>query len=117
MGNVQDSESESGQNGNSRPPERPPKPAPLPPTSSVYPTIANNGDHDYEILNPDFNNRPSRPAPVRPAPLTPGQSTHTLLSAQGGLDGVPFIINPRFMNMANPDKVIFIVHHLQNCLL
>ncbi|KAF2894345.1 hypothetical protein ILUMI_11823 [Ignelater luminosus] len=104
MGNVQDSESESGQNGNNRPPERPPKPAP-PPTSSVYPTIADNIDHDYEILNPDFNNRPSRPAPTRPAPLTPGQSTHTLLSAQGGLDGVPFIINPRFMNMANPDKV------------
>lgn len=103
MGNVQDSEADPSQNGNNRPPDRPPKPmAPYPISSPVYPTIDNG---DYEVLNPNL--KPARPAPVRPAPSTPGggQSTHTLSTQQAGLDGVPFIINPKFMNSSG-DKVL-----------
>ncbi|KAB0802487.1 hypothetical protein PPYR_04673 [Photinus pyralis] len=101
MGNVQDSEADQGHNGN-KPPERPPKPAPYPPTSSVYPNI--DSDHDYEILMPDYNRRSM---PVRPAPLTPAQigpPTHTISPTQHSLAGVPFVINPKFLNAANSDK-------------
>ena len=100
MGNVQDAEADQGHNGN-RPPERPPKPAPYPPPSSVYPTI--DSDHEYEILNPDYNRH--RPAPVRPAPLTPAQTTHTLPSTQHALAGVPFVINPKFISASGNDKM------------
>lgn len=101
MGNVQDTESEY------KPPDLPPKPAAqFSPSSAVYPNL-NNGDHDYEILNPDYNNRPGRPAPARPAPLVPQQSTHTLTSSHNGIEGVPFVINPRFLNSNNSDRVSF----------
>ncbi|KAF5302695.1 hypothetical protein FQR65_LT08437 [Abscondita terminalis] len=101
MGNVQDTEGH-GENGN-RPPERPPRSTV--PVSSVYPTI-DNEDHDYEILNPDYN-RPSRPAPTRPPPAPSAASgpAHTLNSTHHALAGVPFIINPKFMNSSSADKM------------
>ncbi|KAF5273487.1 hypothetical protein FQA39_LY07504 [Lamprigera yunnana] len=104
MGNIQDSESNHGENGKG--PQRPPKP-PLP-FSSVYPTLADDSDHDYEILNPDYNRL--RPAPTRPAPpVTPFNSStppaQTLASTQHPLTGVPFIINPKFMSSSNADKM------------
>lgn len=102
MGNVQDAEADQSHNG-IKAPDRPPKPpAPYPPTSAVYPNI--DSDHDYEILNPDYN---PRSVPVRPAPLTPAQMgpTHTLTSTQHPLTGVPFVINPKFLNAVSSDKV------------
>jgi len=88
MGNVES----NGINPNSVPPERPPKP-------NVYPSLNDGGDHDYEILNPP-GYVPSRPAPKPPSPSIPfahQNSTHnTLSSGLSGLEGVPFVLNPKF---------------------
>ncbi|CAH0552706.1 unnamed protein product [Brassicogethes aeneus] len=102
MGNVQDSHA-NGDTGPT-PPERPPRTVPISPSNpSMYPTIANNDDHDYEILMPPSG--PTRPAPKPPAPTVQHQnSTHTLNSCFGGLEGVPFIVNPKFITTAGNDK-------------
>lgn len=92
MGNAQSDES------NDRP-IVPPKPNQL---INVYPNL-DNGDHDYEILNPP--GYPTRPAPKPPVPLQHQHSTHTLSSNLNGLEGVPFVINPKFLNSSNKDKV------------
>lgn len=92
MGNVQDTQSNNEQNGNATPSR------PAPGVSPIYPSLHNGGDHDYEILR--HGNTPSRPAPRPPAPVLPHQnSTHNTLSSNfHGLDGVPFIVNPKFFN-------------------
>lgn len=100
MGNVQDKESPSS------PPVRPPKPAGVAsPTSPVYPSLSgDNSDHDYEILSPGPLG-PRRPAPKPPTPVVTHQnSTHTLSGTFGALEGVPFIVNPRFLNNGGGDR-------------
>lgn len=99
MGNVQDTQANPDfpQNGNYG--NVPPRPAP-PIPSSVYPNLE-DGDHDYEILSPGGSG-PSRPAP-RP-PVQTQHSTHTL-SQFNGLEGVPFIISPKFLNSTTTSKV------------
>lgn len=98
MGNVQD-------NGSSVPPERPPKPNSLSP-GNVYPSL---GENDYEILRPTGpispNVGPMRPAPKPPTPMVHQNSTHTLGSFHNGLDGVPFIINPKFLTSSSAAQV------------
>lgn len=104
MGNAQDTQSGAvnGQNGIQTPPERPPRPTVSHTGSSVYPSL-NDGDHDYEILRPGHT--PSRPAPPTPhPPFTHQHSTHTLSNFHA-LDGVPFIVNPKFLNSTTPNKV------------
>lgn len=98
MGNNQSFE----QNGKPMANVVPPRPAPPVPNANVYPNL-DNGDHDYEILNPP--GFPTRPAPKPPA-VTHQHSTHTLSNNLNGLEGVPFIINPRFLTSSNNDKVI-----------
>ncbi|KAJ8919056.1 hypothetical protein NQ315_016962 [Exocentrus adspersus] len=112
MGNVQDSQANPDSNGRndntgSYPPERPPKPAPLSPNSPMYPSLGNS-DHDYEILRPGYPpSGPVRPAPKPPAPPVPHQhSTHTL-SISHALDGVPFVVNPKFITSSSTDKFQF----------
>lgn len=104
MGNVQDTQAgdPNSHNGNATPS----RPAPVvSPGSSVYPSLS-DGDHDYEILRP--GNTPSRPAPPAPHPpvIAHQNSTHTLTSNFHGLDGVPFIVNPKFLSSSN-DKVTY----------
>lgn len=103
MGNVQDSQQEqNGQNGNANGKCRP---APPPPTSAGYPNLAGDEDHDYEILAPGPGyNVPARPAPARPPPLTSQFSTHTLTTNYNGLEGVPFIVNPKFLPAGQGDR-------------
>lgn len=98
MGNVQDTQSgehPTAQNGNATPS----RPAPVvSPNSSVYPSL---NDGDYEILR--HGSTPSRPAPHPPV-IAHQNSTHTLSCNFHGLDGVPFIVNPKFLNSTS-DKV------------
>lgn len=101
MGNAQDTEATPpNPNGYSspsmKPPDRPPKP-----NQSMYPNL-NEGDHDYEILNPP-GYVPARPAPQPPVPNQ--HSTHTLNANFNGLEGVPFIINSRFITTQGNDRV------------
>lgn len=87
--------------------ERSSRPAPAIPQSRVYPPLEDN-DPDYEILNPP-GVIPTRPAPKPPAPNPPTtnqHSTHTLSSQNNGLEGVPFVISPKFLNSTNKEKVI-----------
>lgn len=100
MGNVQDAQSHGTPNS---------RPAPAIPTGgSVYPNIGNDGgDHDYEILKPPgYPIAPSRPAP-RPPPNVPTQDSSNNLGSNTGtnLDGVPFIVNPKFLNSSQNDRV------------
>lgn len=109
MGNVQDSQADeaNSQNGRSY---APPRPAPPPPTRNpaAYPSL--EGDHDYEILNPPGPGFPNRPAPPRPFPVIHHQhSIHTLTPGFSGLEGVPFIINPKFMMSSNTDGVSYFI--------
>lgn len=108
MGNVQDTE--STENAHNRPaPERPPKP-PSSLSGTVYPDL-DNGDHDYEILNPGYV--PARPAPRPPTSAsTGGSATHMLTSTYNALEGVPFIINPRFMPSSNGNAVSILGLHV-----
>lgn len=101
MGNVQSDSHSNGQNGKS-PVSRP---APPPPVSGNYPSL-DDGDHDYEILSPGPGyNIPNRPAPSKPPVVTHQFSTHTLTSNYSGLEGVPFIVNPKFLPSGNSEKV------------
>lgn len=97
MGNVQDTESTENSHN---------LPAPKVPTSfssTVYPDL-DKDDHDYEILNPGYV--PARPAPRPPVPASTGGSLpHMLTSTYNALEGVPFIINPRFMPSSNGNAV------------
>lgn len=111
MGNVQDG-GEGNPDANKRdanavpfPPARPPKPSPMSPNNPVYPALADT-DHDYEILRPGYPaSGPTRPAPKPPAPVVPHQhSTHTL-GISHALDGVPFVVNPKFFASKSADKV------------
>ncbi|KAJ8957606.1 hypothetical protein NQ314_006532 [Rhamnusium bicolor] len=108
MGNVQDSQSNSdGQ----FPPERPPKTVSTPPSNPMYPSLGES-DHDYEILRPGYPSvspsGPTRPAPKPPAPPVPHQnSTHTLGTFHNGLEGVPFIVNPKCLTSSSADKFQF----------
>lgn len=105
MGNAQDSGELSGHNGTSSPPERPPRPSQAYPGSPMYPSLQ-DGDHDYEILRPGHT--PSRPAPPtpRPPPVAHQNSVHTLSNSNfHSLDGVPFVVNPKFFASAAGDKV------------
>lgn len=99
MGNVQDSVSTAPQT----PPERPPKPNALSP-GAVYPALGDSDD-DYEILRPSGPGVPSigpiRPAPKPPTPVVHQNSTHTLGAFQNALDGVPFIVNPKFLTSSS----------------
>ncbi|CAG9856384.1 unnamed protein product [Phyllotreta striolata] len=110
MGNVQDS-----QQGDA-PPERPPKPNAMSPggVPAAYPSL--DTDHDYEILRPGaYPSMPAGPgAPIRPAPKPPAapvqhqNSTNTLGSSYtSGLDGVPFVVNPKFVTGSNADRFQF----------
>ncbi|ENN73863.1 multivesicular body subunit 12B [Dendroctonus ponderosae] len=103
MGNV-----ESGSQTNHSPPDRPPKASPG--SNRVYPPLGN--DDDYEILRPGPGYVP--PGPIRPAPKPPGPafpglqhqtSTHTLGSSHAGLEGVPFVVNPRFLTNNAPSDI------------
>ncbi|KAL3277294.1 hypothetical protein HHI36_012644 [Cryptolaemus montrouzieri] len=102
MGNVQDAHSTPEQTPPV--PNRPPRPAPPPPVSnSAYPNIQDD-DHDYEILLPGY----PKPKPPVPLPVTTSQnSTHTLNTSNSysAMEGVPFIINPKFLTSANATKV------------
>lgn len=93
MGNVQDTQN------NSSPPEVPSRT----PTSNAmfYPPILKAGDgsnDDYVILP---NPTPIRPAPKPPAPVPPvnvlPQTNCNTLSGHYGLEGVPFVLNPRLI--------------------
>lgn len=114
MGNVQDSQSSPDTNGRNitiapSPPERPLRPAPPFPGNNppMYPSIgADGGDHDYEILKPPgYPSGPSRPAPQ--PPISPNRQNSGTLGPSGGnnLDGVPFIVNPKFLNSGTADRV------------
>ncbi|XP_072393257.1 multivesicular body subunit 12B [Diabrotica undecimpunctata] len=112
MGNVQDSQANSN---DQFPPERPPKPNVIPTGVPVYPPLANT-DHDYEILRPGAYpsvlpggpGGPTRPAPKPPAPVQHQNSTHTMNGpSHMGLDGVPFIVNPKFLTTSNQDRFQF----------
>ncbi|XP_060525454.1 multivesicular body subunit 12A isoform X2 [Cylas formicarius] len=104
MGNVQDSQANDA---NPAPPERPPKP--FLPQGPLYPPLGGN-EHDYEILKPGGGPAgPVRPAPRPPAPVPPvmpyQNSTHTLgYSSYYGLEGVPFVINPKLLESSNGTK-------------
>ncbi|XP_023016818.2 multivesicular body subunit 12-like Mvb12 isoform X2 [Leptinotarsa decemlineata] len=114
MGNVQDSQADP--NSNSTPPQRPPKPNAMSPggVNPMYPALSDN-NHDYEILRPGgYPSTPVAPGgPIRPAPKPPGavphqNSTQTLvITYQNGLDGVPFIINPKFLASNSGDRFQF----------
>lgn len=105
MGNVQSNGSSVPQS----PPERPPKPNSLSP-GGVYPSLGES-DHDYEILRPSGpavpNVGPVRPAPKPPTPVAHQNSTHTLGTFQNALDGVPFVINPKFLSSSSANQVSF----------
>ncbi|XP_064214019.1 multivesicular body subunit 12A isoform X1 [Tribolium castaneum] len=110
MGNVQDTQNSPDSNGrNITPPVRPAPP--YPGNGPIYPSIgADGGDHDYEILKPPgYPSGPSRPAPRPPAPNPRQNSTTGTLGASGGnnLDGVPFIVNPKFLNASTADRFQF----------
>lgn len=81
----------------------PPKPNTQLPNSNFYPKLDDNSDHDYEILNPP--GMPTRPAP-KPPTVQHQHSTHTL-SNYNGLEGVPFVINPKFLNASSKEKVCY----------
>lgn len=105
MGNVQDNGSSTPQS----PPERPPKPNSLSP-GNVYPSLGDS-DHDYEILRPSGpapsvpNIGPIRPAPKPPTPMVHQNSIHSLGTLQNALDGVPFVINPKFLTSSSGNQV------------
>lgn len=107
MGNIQDTQNNQtangGQNGRNQNVAKP--------TPSAYPNLNTDEDHDYEILAPGPGYIPVRPAPPRP-PHNPTvhhqHSTHTLTSNFSGLEGVPFVINPKFLPSGSGDKVKFI---------
>lgn len=107
MGNVQDHEKQSG-NPNSQAPARPPRPAPPPPVS--YPNL-NADDHDYEILSmPNYppvpRMGPQPPVPTNNQPARQNSTQNTMNSNYySAIEGVPFIINPKFMNSAESGKV------------
>ncbi|XP_060810431.1 uncharacterized protein LOC106130937 [Amyelois transitella] len=106
-------------------PERPPKLSPLVTElnalnlkSGVYPTVEDfSTDHDYEALTPSYNVKPCRPAPVPPgrspvrspprrkgpAPLPTGNNYKTL-GMMNGLEGVPFVLNPKLRGL--PDDTL-----------
>ncbi|KAK9884660.1 hypothetical protein WA026_007503 [Henosepilachna vigintioctopunctata] len=102
MGNVQDSHSNTCQTPQI--PNRPPRPAPPPPVGNpTYPNLQED-DHDYEILLPGY----PQPRPPAPLPSTgPINSTQTMNSGSSNtaMEGVPFIINPKFLTSANASKV------------
>ncbi|KAG5884402.1 hypothetical protein JTB14_007000 [Gonioctena quinquepunctata] len=113
MGNVQDSQADP--NSNPAPPERPPKPNAMSPggVNPMYPPLSDT-NNDYEILRHGaYPSTPVSPAgPIRPAPKPPGaapqNSTQTLvITYQNGLDGVPFIVNPKFLTSNGGDRVQF----------
>lgn len=95
MGNVQDAQSGS-------PSSKTPSTIP-----SMYPDIGDDGTHDYEILKPPgYPIAPSRPAPRPPPPVPTQNSTNSLGSNTGtNLDGVPFVVNPKFLNSSQADRV------------
>ncbi|KAJ9600886.1 hypothetical protein L9F63_000929, partial [Diploptera punctata] len=71
--------------------------SPKPMVASVVPKPTNglmreDSPHEYEQL---LSLRPSRPAPKPPA------ANYATIAAYSGLDGVPFILNPNFKNIAN----------------
>ncbi|CAH1173918.1 unnamed protein product [Phaedon cochleariae] len=118
MGNVQDSQADLIPAVT--PPERPPQ---IPNSLSsganpMYPNLTDS-ENDYEILRPGGfqtspvvgpigNGGPSRPAPMPPVPVTNPNMTHTLgASYQTSLDGVPFIVNPKFTTSSNFDVFQF----------
>ncbi|XP_066258694.1 multivesicular body subunit 12B [Euwallacea similis] len=107
MGNTESTQ-------NSMAPTIPPKPL-SPIANSVYPSIGDTDD-DYEILRPGPGYGPPAPGPVRPAPKPPvpfqssfqhQNSIHTLAgSSYPGLEGIPFIVNPKFLNGGSRDNGI-----------
>lgn len=101
MGNAQDTEAApSNPNGYIAPsvkaPDRPPRS-----NQHMYPPL-NEGDHDYEILNPP-GYIPARPAPQ--PPIANQHSTHSFNANFNGLEGVPFIINSRYVSTQSSDRV------------
>ncbi|KAG8230924.1 hypothetical protein J437_LFUL002956, partial [Ladona fulva] len=98
--------------------------SPSPPSairrSGVYPSTSPTPDsHEYEILS--AAPRPTRPAPgppllpTRPPPPIPQTPPHTTtyansknyatLNAYQGLEGVPFILSPNFLEIADPQSL------------
>lgn len=119
MGNVQDGHSNGDAN---TPPERPPRSGVPASNNPVYPSLGGDSDHDYEILMPPSG--PTRPAPLPPAPAPPHlthqgsvSNCHTLGGATNGLEGVPFVINPRFSVASQKDKVVILVEHYNLILI
>ncbi|XP_026764283.1 uncharacterized protein LOC113522702 [Galleria mellonella] len=109
-------------------PERPPKLSPIVgelnnlnlKSPSSYPAVEEfTTEHDYEALSPSYNVRPARPAPrpppapagpaagparkKGPAPL-PKNPNYQTLGLYNGMDGVPFVLNPKLRGL--PDDTL-----------
>lgn len=111
MGNVQDSQQatspQDNTNGRTAPhvPPRPFQPSSGGGGSPLYPPLG-DGEQDYVILKPGPPAGPSRPAPRPPVV----HQNSTLSASQNyGLDGVPFIINPKFINSKTADLVCILL--------
>lgn len=105
MGNVQDTQNTLPSGS---PPEVPRrvKPTTPPQAGNPYPNLETTGDHDYEILLPNYT--PSRPAPGPPpsvqpmgALATPSQPIAGTLGGHQGLEGVPFVLSARLQGVAS----------------
>ncbi|XP_063373036.1 uncharacterized protein LOC134661067 isoform X1 [Cydia amplana] len=107
-------------------PERPPKLSPIISdlknmNVSAYPNIEDfTTGHDYEALSPSYNIKPARPAPRPPSTESPVTSppppsrrkgpaplprnNYQTLGGYSGLEGVPFVLNPRLRGL--PDDAL-----------
>ncbi|XP_071447391.1 multivesicular body subunit 12B [Hetaerina americana] len=98
--------------------------SPSPPSAArrvpIHPSTSPPESHEYEILSAAL--RPTRPAPtpplvpLRPPPPVPqvtpiantyaNSKNYATLNAYQGLEGVPFILNPNFVEIADPQTLL-----------
>lgn len=117
MGNVQDTQNSNSvfhqelPSATGSPPEVPRRTkAPTPPSTDTA-----SGDHDYEILLPNYT--PVRPAPGPPTPVQVQNPPHCgTLHAHIGLEGVPFVLSPRLSNNAQGQSGTSIPHIKQRTM-